>query len=107
MKVREVYPTFLGKLAGKVYFSDMGVSEESKSFVVPTSESCYDDLLYHCDKGKECTFKHMRKGLDINLFLQEVSDKTCSICQCEVLKTESRFGLLENCDHVFCLACLE
>lgn len=54
-----------------------------------------------CNAGDSCTFSHS---------LSDSNDSTpvwaCEICCENVLSKKSKFGLMENCDHVFCLECI-
>ena len=56
-----------------------------------------------CKKKKE---KEARQ----KLLMQSSLDKVCGICMEPILEksssSERRFGILEKCDHVFCLSCI-
>lgn len=51
--------------------------------------------------NKYCIFIHNKTPIDnIN------SDTLCSICHEDIKETNKRFGLLQNCDHVYCIDCI-
>ena len=55
----------------------------------------------NCSAGQECRFSH---SIPTSSAFQD--ERTCEICSEDVLLKGCKFGLLENCDHVFCLACI-
>jgi hypothetical protein len=87
---------------------------------------CRFNLMGKCNKGEQCQFIHESteekkeissivpceffkigkcKFGNFCKFLHEEKKEilTCSIC---VDRIHSRFGILENCDHTFCLSCI-
>lgn len=62
---------------------------------------CRYFLQGHCSSGSECTFSHVSHS-GIHRFARY----NCEICSEDILSRGERFGLLENCDHVFCLNCI-
>ncbi|PWN48010.1 hypothetical protein IE53DRAFT_320177, partial [Violaceomyces palustris] len=62
----------------------------------------------HCRRAESCWFSHdleSRTGASEGASheREEEEEVTCGIC----IDTPHVFGLLENCDHVFCLDCLK
>ena len=56
---------------------------------------------------KECLKKH-EVECEEAFAIQRSQDKSCGICL-EIVwdrNDDNRFGLLENCDHIFCLECI-
>lgn len=57
----------------------------------------------------ECIKEHERE-MEQAFAIQRSSDKACGICMDIImdkeLPVERRFGILEKCDHVFCLTCI-
>ena len=56
-----------------------------------------------------CNAEHEQEILE-NCKIQDSEKMVCSVCM-EIVweipnKSQRRFGILENCDHVFCLACI-
>ncbi|KAH6916184.1 makorin-2 [Coprinopsis sp. MPI-PUGE-AT-0042] len=61
-----------------------------------------------CRRGDSCWFKHVREGKEKETALSgnesDDSESTqCSICY----ETPVTFGLLEGCNHVFCIKCIK
>ena len=54
----------------------------------------------NCSAGEWCRFSHT---IPSNMISEAY---ICEICSEDVFQRGSKFGLLENCDHVFCLACI-
>ena len=58
---------------------------------------------------KEC-MKIIEKDMEEAFAVQRSSDKLCGICMEVVWEKEKasdkRFGILENCNHIFCLPCI-
>lgn len=58
---------------------------------------------------KECIENH-EKEMERSFAIQRSQEKTCGICMDIVwdkaVISEQRFGILSNCSHVFCLACI-
>ena len=58
---------------------------------------------------KEC-MKLMEKDMEEAFAVQRSSEKLCGICMETVWEKEKasdkRFGILENCNHIFCLPCI-
>jgi len=59
-------------------------------------------LQGQCSKGNTCPFMHTKEPLPTETKEEE---HMCSICY-NVCGTLRKFGLLSNCDHVFCLDCI-
>ena len=62
---------------------------------------CRYYLQGQCSSGNECVFSHQS-----GLHSHERERYHCEICSEDILARGGRFGLLENCDHVFCLNCI-
>lgn len=62
--------------------------------------------LQHRD---ECLQEHERE-MELSFAVQRSKDKVCGICMDTVVEkkpvTSSRFGILEKCNHTFCLDCI-
>lgn len=57
-----------------------------------------------CTMGEECKFSHSVPESEVQIGEQQYS--VCEICCEDVFAKGSKFGLLDNCDHVFCLDCI-
>ncbi len=57
--------------------------------------------------SKECLKKH-EADCEEAFAIQRSQDKKCGICLETVWDRDGdkRFGMLENCDHIFCLECI-
>ena len=53
------------------------------------------------ERNPELTKPKKRSAKD-----EKLEDATCSICLEKVLANNKRFGILENCNHPFCLDCI-
>lgn len=57
----------------------------------------------------ECLREHERE-MELSFAVQRSKDKVCGICMDTVVDkkpvTSSRFGILEKCNHIFCLDCI-
>eukprot|EP01126_Amoeba_proteus_P049941 TRINITY_DN5865_c0_g1_i3.p1 TRINITY_DN5865_c0_g1~~TRINITY_DN5865_c0_g1_i3.p1 ORF type:complete len:304 (-),score=24.90 TRINITY_DN5865_c0_g1_i3:144-1055(-) len=74
----------------------------------------------NCFKGQECPYRHdqdqeVKEIHDQDQEVKEIHDQDqevkgineCSICYITLgSNSENKYGLLNNCDHVFCLACI-
>ena len=63
-----------------------------------------------CKFRTECRKIHCQFGheVEMNMLNEEnnVSDDNCGICWENIYTYKKRFGLLSNCDHKFCIACI-
>lgn len=54
--------------------------------------------------------KELEQEMEFSFAIQRSMDKTCGICMDIVLEkepiSERRFGILEKCNHVYCLTCI-
>lgn len=74
-----------------------------------------DAKLYICKNGDKCVypnciFKHetiIEREDRRDAEEPEDCETKCVICYTDVLQTKKRFGLLSNCDHIFCLNCIK
>ncbi|KAI0980892.1 hypothetical protein GJ496_011386 [Pomphorhynchus laevis] len=57
-----------------------------------------------------CCNKKSDDEIDVAVAVQSSLDKVCSICWEAVINvtkiSEAKFGLLQNCNHIFCLNCI-
>lgn len=72
-------------------------------FLHPTDEQQKREHLESCEI-------YIREEMNIAFGIQLGQKQTCGICLEEVYKkelfTHQRFGILENCDHAYCLDCI-
>ncbi|KAF4673625.1 hypothetical protein FOL47_010301 [Perkinsus chesapeaki] len=99
----------------------------SYGYEYPLEEDCYSDYgigvcrFYQsglCKFGEACRNLHIHEGESCRADPQwEEKDRRhkarlatrnvlCAICDDDVIASGKRFGLLENCDHPFCLECI-
>ncbi|KAI0983916.1 hypothetical protein GJ496_009886 [Pomphorhynchus laevis] len=68
-----------------------------------------DNSIQRAQHEKACNEK-FEELMEEAFAIQLSADKVCSICLETVIdksnKSKARFGLLHNCDHVFCLSCI-
>lgn len=61
------------------------------------------------DHREECIKEHERE-MEQAFAFQRSLDKACGICMDLIMEKEApgerRFGILEKCDHIFCLSCI-
>lgn len=54
--------------------------------------------------------KELEQDMELSFAIQRSLDKSCGICMDIILEkepiSERRFGILEKCNHVFCLSCI-
>jgi hypothetical protein len=79
-----------------------GTSARVSSGIPPADNLpiCKFFLSNCCNAGDSCKFAHNAPPLAIP------KTSSCEICSEEVLFNGRKFGLLENCDHMFCLNCI-
>lgn len=67
------------------------------------------DLDQQRQHRDECLREHERE-MELSFAVQRSKDKVCGICMDTVVEkkpiTSSRFGILEKCNHIFCLDCI-
>ncbi|KAK8821491.1 hypothetical protein WA556_001942 [Blastocystis sp. ATCC 50177/Nand II] len=83
--------------------------EEPEEEVTPKSkdkkkEVCRYWLNGNCMYGDRCWYAHTNEPEKKPAQLEYSTE--CCICQEDVLKANKRFGLMQNCNHVFCLECI-
>uniref|UniRef100_A0A1I8M144 RING-type E3 ubiquitin transferase n=1 Tax=Musca domestica TaxID=7370 RepID=A0A1I8M144_MUSDO len=57
---------------------------------------------------KECLQQH-EQAMELSFAVARSKDKTCGICFDTIMEKagrEKRFGILPNCNHIFCLECI-
>lgn len=80
-----------------------------------TCDLCYSPCLHPFNDTQrrlhrdECLREHERE-MELSFAVQRSKDKVCGICMDTVVEkkpiTASRFGILEKCNHIFCLDCI-
>lgn len=58
--------------------------------------------------NKECIQQH-EKDMELSFAIARSQNKTCGICFDTIMEKsgrEKRFGILPNCNHIFCLECI-
>ncbi|CAL1278385.1 unnamed protein product [Larinioides sclopetarius] len=54
--------------------------------------------------------KEIEKDMELSFAIQRSMNKTCGICMDVIMEkepvSERRFGILENCYHIFCVSCI-
>lgn len=78
-------------------------------------ELCHKACLHPFDEKQrkahteECE-KELEQDMELSFAIQRSMDKICGICMDVVLEkeplSERRFGILEKCNHVYCLSCI-
>lgn len=58
----------------------------------------------YCSNGDSCTKFHMKEGNEEEE--KQSREEKCCICLEGIMQRKKRFGILENCDHAFCLDCI-
>lgn len=76
---------------------------------------CYSPCLHPFNETQrrqhreECLREHERE-MELSFAVQRSKDKVCGICMDTVVEKKpvisSRFGILEKCNHIFCLDCI-
>lgn len=57
---------------------------------------------------QDCIRQH-ESDMELSFAIARSKDKTCGICFEVIMEKsdrEQRFGILPNCNHIFCLACI-
>lgn len=71
---------------------------------------CEYFALGNCKYGEKCAYLHpkghMNQYVNQNYKFNADEDADCSVCLDRVLAKGKQFGILEACDHVFCLQCI-
>ncbi|KAM7356027.1 makorin 1 [Cochliomyia hominivorax] len=77
-------------------------------------EMCDQFCLHPSDESqrkkhkKECLQQH-EQAMELSFAIARSKDKTCGICFDTIMEKagrEKRFGILPNCNHIFCLECI-
>ncbi|XP_061395410.1 probable E3 ubiquitin-protein ligase makorin-1 [Musca vetustissima] len=77
-------------------------------------EMCDQFCLHPSDEDqrkkhkKECLQQH-EQAMELSFAIARSKDKTCGICFDTIMEKagrEKRFGILPNCNHIFCLECI-
>lgn len=88
-------------------------SQASRAGTGSSVPVCRHFLTGRCSFGDSCRHSHTVSG--DNKLAQgrrrpdlcfDVDDPECGICFESILKKGERFGILESCDHAFCLNCI-
>ncbi|CAO4384912.1 unnamed protein product [Caenorhabditis nigoni] len=54
---------------------------------------------------QECTANHLAE-MERAFLMKESEEKSCGICMDKILEKKKRFGILNGCQHCFCLDCI-
>ncbi|GFS21934.1 E3 ubiquitin-protein ligase makorin-1 [Elysia marginata] len=82
---------------------------------VPSGKPCKHFQRGHCKFGLNCKFSHVLGSAESTLSQRKRDEEQeCSICFEKMLAnnetsddaTTSKFGILQNCNHCFCLSCI-
>ncbi|KPU78800.1 uncharacterized protein Dana_GF10705, isoform B [Drosophila ananassae] len=77
-------------------------------------EMCDQYCLHPTDQAqrkkhnRECLQQH-EQAMELSFAIARSKDKTCGICFDTIMEKagrEKRFGILPNCNHIFCLECI-
>ncbi|KAH8368005.1 hypothetical protein KR084_005546 [Drosophila pseudotakahashii] len=77
-------------------------------------EMCDQYCLHPTDQtqrkkhNRECLQQH-EQAMELSFAIARSKDKTCGICFDTIMEKagrEKRFGILPNCNHIFCLECI-
>ncbi|XP_017072450.1 probable E3 ubiquitin-protein ligase makorin-1 [Drosophila eugracilis] len=77
-------------------------------------EMCDQFCLHPTDQAqrkkhnRECLQQH-EQAMELSFAIARSKDKTCGICFDTIMEKagrEKRFGILPNCNHIFCLECI-
>lgn len=78
-------------------------------------EICQKSCLHPFDENQrrihtELCEKELEQDMELSFAVQRSKDKACGICMDVIMEkepvTERRFGILEKCNHIFCLDCI-
>jgi E3 ubiquitin-protein ligase makorin len=62
-----------------------------------------------CFVLQDCVKQH-EQAMELSFAVARSKDKVCGICMDIVMEkepsTERRFGIMSNCNHIFCLSCI-
>lgn len=119
-----------GAVGGHQSRDDARAQQSSSSEMCPYEDRCpylkcgylhaeYCDMcgqfrLHPTDKEErrkhfnECIQRH-EKDMELSFAIARSQDKTCGVCFDIIMEKsgrEQRFGILPNCNHVFCLECI-
>lgn len=68
-----------------------------------SEDICVFFLQGECKFGAKCKKKHPKVDEEM---LKIPEDFDCGICMSKVKANNKTFGLLPNCEHIFCLDCI-
>lgn len=66
------------------------------------------DQVQRRSHNRECLQQH-EQAMELSFAIARSKDKTCGICFDTIMEKagrEKRFGILPNCNHIFCLECI-
>jgi len=69
---------------------------------------CEFFLNGYCKYGDSCEYLHNKgkyKNPDELAYIKE-NDRECEVCLDFILVNDKQFGILDGCDHCFCLKCI-
>jgi len=87
------------------YYKTQKCRYEECSFAHITEEKFAKE--YYCRSGKRCysyncIFQHIDEPIEAT-----DSETMCGICHEDIIDTNKRYGLLQNCNHIYCLNCIK
>lgn len=87
------------------YYKTQKCRYEECSFAHITEEKFAKE--YYCRSGKRCysyncIFQHTDEPIEA-----KDSETMCGICYEDIIDTNKRYGLLQNCNHIYCLNCIK
>lgn len=72
----------------------------------PQNVLCNFFMEGKCTKGDKCQFVHPTSTQKTVRQFNPKDDSECQVCTEMVLKRGQQFGLLDGCDHIFCVKCI-
>jgi hypothetical protein len=67
---------------------------------------CHFFAKGNCTRGSSCRYSHDVAAADSKADVEASQGKECGICLDVVVDCKRQFGLLTECDHVYCLDCI-
>jgi hypothetical protein len=72
----------------------------TESIFMLKSMNCKYENQHDCPKRKNCIFMHKK-------IQNSENDHICGVCYTNIIKQCKDYGLLYNCDHIFCHQCIK
>jgi hypothetical protein len=91
-----------------VIAADLSKSEDIEKMFFITDQLDIGLVVCNAGFGTAGNFLDSDLAIEMNMLNEEnnVSDDNCGICWENIYTYKKRFGLLSNCDHKFCIACI-